>query len=96
MELSFAALGWLNRSAQAVGSEKFVETVQRSRFNIGKAASYAATPAELAIITGLTTSLDTLIQADADARHVLGDSVSGIADACAAEVAQLLETTEGA
>ena len=96
MELSFAALGWLNRSAQAVGSEKFVETVQRSRFNIGKAAGYAATPAELAIITGLTTSLDTLIQADADARHVLGDSVSGIPDACAAEIAQLLETAEGA
>ena len=96
MELSFAALGWLNRSAQAVGSDRFAETVHRSRFNIEKAAGHAATPAELAIIAGLTASLDALIQADADARQVLGDSVSGIADACAAEMAQLLESTEGA
>jgi hypothetical protein len=96
MDLSFAALGWLNRSAQAVGSDRFTETIHRSRFNIEKAAGHAATPAELAIITGLTASLDALIQADADARQLLSDSVTGIADACAAEMAQLLESTEGA
>ncbi len=37
-----------------------------------------------------------LIQTDAAARQLLDDSVSGIADAFAAEIDQLLETTEGA
>lgn len=96
MELNFAALGWLQRSAQAVGSDRFPETLQRSRFYLEKAACHAATPAEAAVITGLAASVDALLQADVDARQLLDDSVSGIADACAAELDQLLETTEGA
>lgn len=95
MELSFAALGWLQRSAQAVGSDRFPETLQRSRFYLDKAASHAATPAEAAVITSMATAVDALLQADADARELLDDSVTGIADVCAAEIDQLLETTEG-
>lgn len=96
MDLSFAALGWLHRCAQAVGGDRFDETVRRSRFYLEKAAGHAATPAETAVISGLAAALDALIRADADARHLLGDSVSEIAEACAAEIAQLFETTEGA
>ena len=96
MDLSFAALGWLYRSANAVGSDRFAETVHRSRFYLDKAAGHAATPAEAAVVTGLNASLDALIQADADARQLLADSVAAIADTCAAEIDQLLETTEGA
>lgn len=95
MDLSFASLGWLHRSAQAVGSDRFAEAVTRSRFYLDKAAGHAVTPAEAAVITGLAAAVDALIQADADARRLLGDSVTGIADACAAEVAQMLENIEG-
>lgn len=96
LDLSFAALGWLHRSAIAVGSDRFEETVQRTRFYLSRAVRHALTPAETAVITGLATCVDGLIQADTAARHVLADSVTGIADACAAEVVQLLDATEGA
>lgn len=96
MELSFAALGWLQRSAQAVGSDRFPEALQRSRFYLEKAAGCAVTPAEAAVINSLTAAVGDLFQADADARRLLDDSVTGIADACAADIDQLLETTEGA
>ena len=95
MDLSFAALGWLNRCAQAAGSDRFDETARRSRFYINTAAGHAHTPAELAIVTGLTTTLDALVVADAEARALLADSVSTIADACATEVTHLLESIEG-
>lgn len=91
----FAALGWLCRSAQAVGSDRFAETARRSGFYLDKAASHAHTPAELAVITSLTASQDALILADADARRLLANSVVGITDSCATEVAQLLDTIEG-
>lgn len=91
----FAALGWLCRSAQAVGSDRFAETARRSGFYLDKAASNAHTPAELAVITSLTASQDALILADADARELLANSVVGITDACATEVAQLLDNIEG-
>lgn len=78
MELSFAALGWLARAADAAGTAKFTESVQRARFNLTKAAGYAKTPAEVAVIAGLASSLEGLIEADADAREVLAASLSGL------------------
>ena len=76
MDLSFAALGWLNRAAQAAGAIRFTESVERARFYLEKAASHAVTPAEVAVITGLTSSLQGLIQANADARALLEESLS--------------------
>lgn len=96
MELSFATLGWLHRSAHAVGGDRFDETVQRARFYLRKAAAHAGTPADNAVIDGLAASLAGLVEADAGARRLLADSVSGIAEACAAEAGQLLNTIEGA
>jgi hypothetical protein len=78
MELSFAALGWLNRAAQAVGSIRFTESIQRSRFNLERAKRHARTPAELAVIAGLASSLQRLIRADADARELLAASLSDL------------------
>ena len=40
-------------------------------------------------------NLEALIPADADARRLLDDSTTGIAEACATEVAHLLDTMEG-
>ena len=96
MDLSFAALGWINRAAGAAGADRFAESVRRARFYLGQASRHAWTPADRAVITGLAASLEAVILADAEARAVLGESVSGIADACAAEVDQLLETAEEA
>ena len=76
MELSFAALGWLARAAAAAGGIAFTEALQRARFNLKRAAGYAATPAEVAVITGLTSSLQGLIEADAEARKLLEESLS--------------------
>ena len=78
MELSFAALGWLNRAAQAVGSIRFTESIQRSRFNLERAKDHARTPAELAVIAGLASSLQGLIRADADTRELLAASLSAL------------------
>lgn len=76
MDLSFAALGWLNRAAQAVGSIRFAESMTRSRFYLERARGYARTPADTAIITGLASSLQGLIEADAEARRLLEESLS--------------------
>ena len=78
MEVTFAALGWLNRTAQAVGSERFAEAVTRSRFYLDRARNLAATPAELAVITGMASSLPGLIEADVQARELLEESLSDI------------------
>ena len=78
MELSFAALGWLHRAAQAVGSIRFTESIQRSRFNLERAKDHARTPAELAVIAGLASSLQGLIRADADTRELLAASLSAL------------------
>lgn len=75
MDVTFAALGWLNRTAQAVGSERFAEAVTRSRFYLNRARKIAGTPAELAVITGLASSLPGLIEADAQARGLLEESL---------------------
>ena len=76
MDLSFAALGWLNRAAQAVGSPRFTEAVTRSRFYLERARGHAFTPAECALITGLASSLQGLIEADVEARRLLEESLS--------------------
>lgn len=74
MDHSFAALGWLNRGTQAVGSIRFPECVRRVQFYLRKAAARAETPAERAVVQGLSASLDALIHADAQARELLDDS----------------------
>ena len=96
LELSYNTLGWLLRCARAVGSDRFDETVHRVRFYLQKVAAHAGTPADTAVIDGMAASLAALIDADADARRLLADSVSGIADACADEVSRLLDTIDGA
>jgi len=73
---TFAALGWLNRAAQAVGGTRFTESIKRARFYLEKAAGQAVTPAEVAVITGLTSSLQGLIHANANARALLEESLS--------------------
>ncbi|MEI7716704.1 MAG: hypothetical protein WCI78_11530 [Mycobacterium sp.] len=95
MELSFAALGWLNRAAQAVGSVRFTESIQRSRFNLERAKRHARTPAELAVIAGLASSLQGLIRADADARELLAASLSDL-DAALDEGGLHAESADGA
>ena len=75
MDVTFAALGWLNRTAQAVGSERFAEAMTRSRFYLDRARNIAATPAELAVITGMAASQQGLIEADAQARELLEESL---------------------
>ena len=75
MDVTFAALGWLNRTAQAVGSERFAEAMTRSRFYLDRARTIAATPAELAVITGMAASQQGLIEADAQARELLEESL---------------------
>ena len=94
MSLSFAGLGWINRAARAVGSDRFDETVRRARFYIDEARAHALTPAEVAVIDGLSATADAVVRADADARVVLGESVSEMAETFAADVAQFLQTAD--
>jgi hypothetical protein len=89
---SFAALGWIGRAGQAVGSDRFAEAVTRASFNIDQCAIYVHTPAEKAVLEGLLGMVDGVVRADAEARELLGDSVSGMADLCADEVVQVLES----
>ena len=93
MEFSFATLGWINRAAQAVGSDRFVETVHRATFNIDATAAYAVTPAEMAVLEGLSATLEAVIQADSEARALLDEAVSELAEAFTADVDQFLQTS---
>ncbi len=93
MEFSFAALGWINRASQAVGSDRFVETVHRARFNIDAAAAYAVTPAETAVLEGLSATLEAVVQADSEARALLGEAFSELAEAFTADVDLFLQTS---
>lgn len=76
MDLAFAGLGWVLRAADAVGSDRFAECITRARFNIGRAGTYAKTPADKQVLAAMTAMLDALDCADADAREVLGAAVS--------------------
>ncbi len=94
LDLTYAVLGWSHRAAQAVGSERFAETISRASFYFARAAEYARTPGEDAIITGLEQMLHELVTANAQARVVLADSVSGMDAAEATEFVELIESGE--
>lgn len=91
MDLSFAALGWLNRAVQAVGSERFAETVWRTGFYIDRAEEHVFTPSEQAIIEGLRHGLALLIVVDVQARTLLAESCAGMLASDAAEFVELVE-----
>ena len=90
MAQSFA-LGWLNRAAQAVGSPRFPETLRRATLSVDQAATHARAPGDLAVIAGLSLSLDELRRADSQGRILLGESVSGMNAAEACEFVEVLE-----
>jgi hypothetical protein len=93
MELSFAALGWLNRTAQAVGSDRFAELVNRTEFYLDRAEEHVFTPAEQAVIEGMRHGLGLLLTVNAQARTLLAESCS---DMLAADAAEFVELVEGA
>ena len=93
-DLSFASLGWINRAAQAVGSDRFVETARRARFYIREATGHAITPAEAAVMEGLSATVDALDEADAEARALLGEAVSGLSEAFATDVVEYLQSAD--
>lgn len=69
--------------------------MRRARFYLDKAAGYAATPADAALITGLASALDALVRADVNARQVLGEAMSAVDDDVAARFAASPPTEEG-
>lgn len=91
MEVSFAALGWLQRAGQAVGSARFVEAIRRAGFYLEKTAELAQTPGERAVVDGLEAAVDNLIAANAEARSLLARSC---ADMMVADVAEFIELIE--
>lgn len=91
MELSFAALGWINRTAQAVGSDRFVESLNRSEFYLVRAEEHVFTPAEQTVIEGMRHSLELLVAVNARARTLLAESCSGMLAADAEEFVKLIE-----
>ena len=91
----FAALGWLYRAAAAAGSDRFDEAIARARFYLDAAAARCHTPAERAVLDGLTDSVAAIVSADAELRELLTDAVAGISEACASECDQLLEPADG-
>lgn len=95
MEYSFAAQGWLYRAAQAVGSARFVEALDRARFYLSKANKHCWTPGEAAVLQGLYDSVDGLIEANAKARQLLHHSCEGMNAAEAAEFVELIESEQG-
>lgn len=92
MDHSFAALGWLQRAGQAVGSNRFPEALTRARFYLDKAEAHAHTPGEDAVMRGMRDSVDYLIEANAQARSLLA---RGCEDMRVAEVAEFIELIEG-
>ena len=91
MDHSFAALGWLNRAGQAVGSARFAETLDRAQFYLDKANLFCVTPGEVAVLQGLYDSLDRLIAANAEARGLLARGCESMLAADAAEFVELIE-----
>lgn len=94
MNNSYAALGWCHRAANAVGSDRFPETVRRAAFYVEQVSRLATTPGERSILAGLAIALDELVIADVQARQVLADSVSGMNAAEATEFVELVESGE--
>jgi hypothetical protein len=94
MDHAYSTLGWLHRAAAAVGSERFEETISRTAFCFTRAAHHAHTPGEAALVTGLQVAIDELVTADAQARTLLADSVSGMDAAEACEFVEMCEAGE--
>lgn len=94
MDVSFACLGWLNRAAQAVGSERFFESLERAQFYLDRTQSCVSTPAERAVWQGLYEALGGLIDADRAARRTLAESCQEMAVADIAEFVELAENQD--
>lgn len=94
LDLTYAVLGWSHRAAQAVGSDRFAEIISRASFYFAQAAGHAHTPGEEALLAGLEVTLNELITANASARVVLADSVSGMNALEAWAFVELCETDE--
>jgi hypothetical protein len=91
VDFTHAGLGWLLRAADAVGAPRFRELVDRAGFYLDKAFVAAQTPAERVVVDHLIRSSLALLNADADARRVLAESVSGMNAADASEFVELIE-----
>ena len=94
MELSFAALGWLNRTAQAVGSDRFAESANRCRFYLARAEEHVFTPAEQSVIEGMRHALELLLADNARTRTLLAESCTGMLASDAAEFVELCESED--
>lgn len=94
LDHTFAVLGWVHRASKAVGSDRFAETVSRAEFYIDQAAAHTRTPGDEAIVAGLLAMLDGVIAANAQARVLLADSVSGMDAAEATEFVELIEAED--
>ena len=94
MEHAFAALGWLQRAAQAVGSVRFAESLERAAFYLDKTAGHSHTPGEQAVLAGLWAALSNLTEANAEARALLAQGCSGMMVADVAEFVELIEDGE--
>ena len=94
MDHSFAALGWINRAAQAIGADRFFESLERSQFYLERTSAHAQTPAEKAIVYGLAEMMARLIAADRDAREMLKESCAGMDAADATEFVEMCEDGE--
>lgn len=91
MEHAFAALGWLQRAAQAVGSVRFAESLDRAAFYLDKTGEHSHTPGEQAVLAGLRSALSNLTEANAEARALLAQSCSGMMVADVVEFIELVE-----
>lgn len=92
MDLSFAALGWLFRTVDAVGSPRFGESLERAQFYLMRANAHAGTPAEIELVRALWEGLGEVNRANLAAERLLAESVSGMN---AAEAAEFVELAEG-
>lgn len=94
MDLSFAALGWMFRLVEAVGSPRFGETLERTQFYLTRANGHASTPAERAVVRALFDGLGEVNRANLAAERLLAESVSGMGAADATEFVELCEADQ--
>jgi len=94
LDHTFSVLGWIHRATRAVGSERFAETISRAEFYFAQASQHARTPGDAALLIGLNVAIDELIAANAQARVLLADSVSGMDAAEATEFVELAEQAD--
>lgn len=73
-----AAVGWLCRAADAVGSPRFAETHVRASICVDMAADVADTPARKVVVRALADAVMSLASVDSAVRSLLQDSVSGM------------------